>query len=151
MGRSQETFSKKEKEKKKQQKKREKEEKREERQANNNKGKSLEDMLAYVDDDGNIVSTPPDPAKRKEIKIEDIPLGVPKQPEGNEEPAIRNGIVTFFNSSKGFGFIRDLKTQESIFVHVNGLIDPIKENARVTFETEMGHKGLNAVSVKLAK
>ena len=55
----------------------------------------------------------------------------------------------FFNSAKGYGFIKDLETQDSVFVHINGLIDSIKENDKVTFEVEMGQKGPNAVRVKL--
>lgn len=146
-----ENLSKKEVEKRKQQKQREKQEKREERQANSKKGKSLEEMMAYIDEDGNITSTPPDPNKKKEVNLEDIQIGVARQQE--EEPAslIRTGVVTFFNESKGYGFIKDQKTQESIFVHVNGLLDRVKENSRVTFEVEMGHKGPNAVRVKLTK
>ena len=62
---------------------------------------------------------------------------------------VRKGIVTFFNDSKGYGFIKDLETQDSIFVHINALIDPIKENNKVSFEVEMGQKGPNAVRVKL--
>lgn len=53
-----------------------------------------------------------------------------------------------FNAEKGFGFIKDHVTQESVFVHVNGLTEEIKENDKVTFETEQGQKGLNAVNVK---
>lgn len=150
MGRSQETFSKKENEKKKQKKKKEKEEKREERKANASNGNSLDDMIAYVDADGNITDTPPDPnQKKKEIKHEDIQLGATKR-EDIEEDIIRTGIVSFFNDSKGYGFIRDKNTQESIFVHMNGLTEPIKENNKVTFEIERGPKGLNAVNVKKA-
>ncbi|QJB32458.1 cold shock domain-containing protein [Chitinophaga oryzae] len=146
-----ENLSKKEVEKRKQQKQREKQEKREERQANSKKGKSLEEMMAYIDEDGNITSTPPDPNRKKEVNLEDIQIGVARQQD--EEPAslIRNGVVTFFNESKGYGFIKDQKTQESIFVHVNGLLDRVRENSRVTFEVEMGHKGPNAVRVKLSK
>jgi cold shock CspA family protein len=66
------------------------------------------------------------------------------------QDTLRKGIVTFFNDSKGYGFIKDSETQESIFVHANGLLDPIKDNNKVTFEVEMGHKGPNAVKVKLA-
>jgi len=60
-------------------------------------------------------------------------------------------LLPFFNDSKGFGFIRDLQTQESVFVHVNGLAEQIKENDKVTFETEQGQKGLNAIKVKKVK
>ncbi|GAB2963213.1 cold shock domain-containing protein [Hymenobacter coalescens] len=150
MGRSQETFGKKENEKKKQRKRKDKEEKREERQANAKKGQSLEDMLAYVDENGNISATPPDPKKKKEIKTEDIQLGAHKREEMDPLEAIRTGTVTFFNESKGYGFIKDQQSQESVFVHANGLTTKIKEGDKVTFEVEMSHKGPNAVSVKLA-
>jgi len=148
MGKSQETWNKKETEKKKQKKRKDKEQKKEERKANAKDGSNLEDMLAYVDENGNISSTPPDPTKKQKIREEDIQIGVPKQ-ETVKMDIVRTGIVTFFNDSKGYGFIKDQETQESVFVHVNGLIDPIKENNKVNFEVEMGHKGPNAVKVKL--
>lgn len=71
MASSQETFSKKEREKKRLKKKKDKVEKKEERQANAQKGQSLEDMMVYVDENGNLTSTPPDPRKRKQsiVKI----------------------------------------------------------------------------------
>ena len=150
MAKSQETFSKKENEKKRIQKKREKEEKKEARQANAKKGMALEDMMAYVDENGNISATPPDPKKKKIVKSEDIMVGVQKQEDMAPVETIRQGIVTFFNESKGYGFIKDLVTQESIFVHINALTEPIKENNKVTFEIEMGRKGANAISVKKA-
>ncbi|GAB2685071.1 cold shock domain-containing protein [Mucilaginibacter koreensis] len=150
MGRSTETFSKKEREKKKAKKQQDKQSKAEDRKANSSKGKSLDDMMAYIDEDGNITSTPPDPNRRKAvISADSIQIGVPKQ-EDVPMDTVRSGIVTFFNESKGYGFIRDLQTQESIFVHINGLMNPIKENQKVTFETEKGPKGLNAVKVKNA-
>lgn len=151
MGRSQETFSKKEKEKKKLRKRQDKEQKKEDRKANSDKGKELDEMLAYVDDDGNITSTPPDPTKKKKvIKQEDIKIGTAKQEDLEPVDPIRKGIVAFFNPSKGYGFIKDQETQESIFVHQTGLVDAINENNRVTFEVEMGQKGPTAVKVKLA-
>ncbi|MDA9554866.1 cold shock domain-containing protein [Pelobium sp.] len=147
MGSSQETFSKKEKEKKKLKKRQEKELKKEERKANSDKGKSLDDMLAYVDADGNITSTPPDPSKKAVYNAEDIQIGISRQ-EVEPEEITRKGTVTFFNEGKGFGFIKDHVSQESVFVHVNNLMNPIKENDKVTFETEVGPKGLNAIKVK---
>ena len=148
MGKSQETFSKKEKEKKKLKQRKDKEEKMEERKANNRKGKTLDDMMAYVDENGNISSTPPDPRKKKTFKQEDVQIGIPKQEVGEQGDVIRTGVVTFFNEAKGFGFIKDLKTQESVFIHVNQLSEPIKENDKVTFEVETGPKGLSAINVK---
>ena len=62
MGRSQETFNKKEREKKRRKKRQEKLEKKEERKSNSNKGKRLEEMFSYVDENGNLTSTPPDPS-----------------------------------------------------------------------------------------
>ncbi len=149
MGRSTETFSKKEREKKKAIKQRDKKEKAEDRKANSDKGKSLDDMMAYIDENGNITSTPPDPTKKKKILTSDIQISVPKQ-EDIVMDIVRNGTVTHFNDSKGYGFIRDHQTQESIFVHINGLIDAVTENDKVTFETEQGQKGLNAIKVKKA-
>ncbi len=151
MSRPQESFNKKELEKKRLQKKKEKEQRKEERKANQKDGKSLDDMIAYVDEDGNISSTPPDPTKKKVIKEEDVVIGSRNIEGAGPLSPIRKGKVTFFNTSKGFGFIKDSDTGESIFVHSNGLLNPIKENDSVTFETERGMKGLNAVRVKLSR
>lgn len=151
MGRSQETSNKKEKEKKKLKKKQEKEVRKKERKSNSEKGKSFEDMLAYVDEFGNLTSTPPDPSRKIEINTEDIQISVAKKEDLEPIDPIRKGTVTFFNDSKGYGFIKDHETQESIFVHINGTEDEIKERDKVSFETEMGQKGLNAVRVKLIK
>lgn len=142
-----ETFSKKEKEKKRQQKKKEKEQRKNERKANAKSGQSLEEMMAYVDENGNISNTPPDPAKKQVINENEIVLGS-RNVEGMVVNPTRKGRVTYFNTSKGYGFIRDLKTQESIFVHVNNLSAPIGENDNVSFETENSVRGLNAVNVK---
>ncbi len=81
------------------------------------------------------------------VDAKTIELGIPKKVEEFFDP-IRNGKVSFFDSSKGFGFILDTETQEKYFTHVSGLIDEIAENDKVTFELEKGMKGLNAVRVK---
>lgn len=153
MSKSRETWNKKETEKKKRKKRQDKEQRREERraQAKTGGGASLDDMIAYVDENGNITSTPPDPSKKREVREEDIVIGVPRQSPSEPQETIRRGTVSFFNNSKGYGFIRDHETQESIFVHVNGLVDEIQENDKVTFEVQMGHKGPNAVDVKLVR
>jgi len=149
MAKSKETWNKKETEKKKEKKRKEKEQRKEDRKANAKEGISFDDMIAYVDENGNLSSTPPDPSKKRIIKEEDIEIGVPKQADIKPEDLTRKGKVTFFNDSKGYGFIKDSDSQDSIFVHVNGLIDAIKENDKVTFEVEMGMKGPNAIRVKV--
>jgi cold shock CspA family protein len=146
-----ESWNKKEREKKKQRDRKDKEERKQERKDNTKDGKSLDDMMAYIDENGNISSTPPDPRKMRTIKLEDIAIGVPKQSDLPQAEVTRTGKVTFFNEAKGFGFIKDLVTQESVFVHLSGLAEAVNENDKVTFEVEMGHKGPNAVNVKLAK
>jgi cold shock CspA family protein len=151
MAKSQETFGKKEKEKNRMKQRQEKAEKMEERKANAKKGKSLDEMMAYIDENGNISSMPPDPRKRKVFNQEDMQIGVPKQEAADPADAIRNGVVSFFNDAKGFGFIKDLQTQESVFIHANQLTERIAENDKVSFEVEMGHKGLNAINVKKTK
>ncbi|WP_026464948.1 cold-shock protein [Adhaeribacter aquaticus] len=150
MGKSQETFSKKEKEKKRLKKRQDKEQKKEDRKATSAKGQDLEEMFAYVDDNGNITNTPPDPSKKKkEISQEEIQIGVSRQAPIDPADLIRKGTISFFNASKGYGFIKDHVTQESIFIHQNALTVSVKENDKVSFEVEKGQKGLNAVNVKL--
>lgn len=63
---------------------------------------------------------------------------------------MNKGTVKFFNTSKGFGFIKDADSSREYFVHSSGLKDSIRENDEVTFDLEQGKKGLNAVNVKLA-
>jgi len=142
-----ETFNKKEKEKKKQQKKKEKEQRKAERKANAKTGQSLDQMMAYVDENGNISNSPPDPNKKQVISQNEIVLGS-RNIEGAVANTIRKGRVTYFNDAKGYGFIKDIRTEESIFVHANALTIVIKENDMVSFETERSVKGLNAVQVK---
>jgi cold shock CspA family protein len=146
-----ETWNKKERERKKREKRKEKMEKRLERKQNNNGSHNLDDMLAYVDENGSLSSKPPDPKKKITINIEDIDISIPRHTEINPEDLIRVGVVTYFNHEKGYGFIKDLKTQESVFVHVTSLAEAVKENNKVSFEVETGPKGANATNVKLVR
>ena len=57
------------------------------------------------------------------------------------------GTVKFFNSEKGFGFIKHDESDKETFVHVSGLINDIKEGDKVEFELQNGKKGMNAVNV----
>jgi cold shock CspA family protein len=148
MGRSQETFNKKEVRNKKEKKRKEKEKKRLARKENEKKS-SIDDMIAYVDENGMITSTPPDPSKRTEVKLEDIEVSVPSKDLDGEIDPVRIGVVTFFNESKGYGFIRDKESGKSVFFHTNQCLDPIRENNMVSFEVEKGPKGPIATQVKI--
>ena len=64
---------------------------------------------------------------------------------------MKEGVVKFFNATKGFGFITPSDGSADVFVHETGLIDKIKDNDRVQFETERGRKGINAVRVQVIK
>lgn len=151
MARGQETFFKKEVRSKKEKKRKEKEAKKLAKK-DLEKSSSLEDMMVYLDEDGNITSTPPDPDRKKvEIKAEDIDISIPKHEDLEAVDIVRKGTVSFFDSSKGFGFIKDSETQESVFVHVNNVVDEIKEGNLVSFEVEQGQRGPSAIKVKQIK
>ncbi len=107
-------------------------------------------MIAYVDEFGQITDTPPDPTQRAEVSLEDIEISVPKKEEVEDEGP-HEGIVSFYNADKGFGFIRDLVTQERVFVHVSNLEEEIAEDQRVKFEIEMTDRGPGAVKVSRVK
>ena len=147
MGKVRETFGKKDIRSKKEKKRKEKEQKRQERKENKGTG-SLDDMIAYVDEFGNITSTPPE-TQRTTVSVEEIEIGVRKSAEPDPADLIHTGIVTFFDTTKGFGFIRDSSNQQDVFVHVNGLLESIKEGNKVNFEVIRGLKGLNAINVKV--
>lgn len=143
MAKSEQSFNKKEKEKKRLKKRELKMKKKIERKANATGG----DMMMYVDQYGNLTDTPPDPSEKVVIDADSIEIGVPKKVEEDIDP-VHRGKVAFFNDSKGFGFINDLDSGEKFFVHVNGLLQEIRENDKVSFELERGMKGMNAVKVK---
>ena len=144
------TFEKREKEKKRQQKQQEKKRRREERKASSGGG-GLDSMMAYVDENGRITSTPPDPTKAKKgIDASEIEVGIPRRSAADEVTAERVGRVDFFDDTKGFGFIKEDGTQERFFVHRTGLLEEVIEGNKVTFELERGQKGMNAVRVKKA-
>ena len=145
MAKSQNSFIKQEKEKKRDKKRKDKLERKEERKSNSSEG-GFDNMIAYVDEYGNITSTPPDPTKKQKIDASTIEIGVARREE-EVAPAVRNGRIDFYDDSKGFGFIKETGTQEKFFVHVKGLMQDVKEGDTVTFELERGLKGMNAVRV----
>ena len=142
MGRSQESFNKKEK------KRKEKEAKKLARK--DGERASFDDMIAYVDENGVITNEPIDPESKTEIKLEDIAVSVPKGSAEEVDP-VRKGTVSFYNESKGFGFIKDLETKQDVFVHANNVMGEIREGNLVTFEVERGQRGPTAVRVQISK
>jgi len=145
MAKSSDTFNKKELEKKKLQKRKDKEQKKEERKANK-ENKSFEDMIVYVDENGNFTSTPPDATKKRVVKESDIDLSS-KNKGGAAPETVRTGVVKFFEKDKGYGFIKDSQTQEEFFFHYTSANFPIAQSQGVTFELENGPKGMNAVRI----
>lgn len=142
------TYNKRENEKKKQARRAEKQKKKEDRKLLG-KANSFDDMIAYVDENGVITSTPPelDPNK-EEIKQEEILISTP-QKEDMETPTVLKGRVDYFNESKGYGFIKDLGSDEKYFFHVsNNTLTDISETDIVTFELERGLRGMNAINIR---
>ena len=146
MGRAQESFNKKEVRNKKEKKRKEKEVKRLARRENDKT--SMDDMIAYVDENGVITSTPPEEGSKTEINHEEIEVSVPRDSSALGESNIKMGVISFFNESKGFGFIKDSQTQFDYFFHVNNLIDEIKEGNKVVFDVERGPRGPVAINIK---
>jgi cold shock CspA family protein/DNA-binding protein YbaB len=153
MAKSQQTFNKSEKEKKRLKKREDKRKKMEARKADKDVNGTAHEEFVYVDFNGNLTSTPPDPSLKEEVDIDDIILGIPKKTDEDREAfnPVRQGTVSFFDTSKGFGFIIDNENKEKYFCHVSGLKDEIVEGNLVSFELEKGQRGMNAVKVTLVK
>lgn len=138
------TYNKKEREKKKAQKRKEKEFKRESKKDNESSG-NLEDMMAYVDQNGFLRDTPPDPNLKKEVNAKNIELGVPQR-EKEEIDVIQEGTILYFDEGKGYGFIKNSE-DENIFVHQSNITGSVAQGKKVKFEKEKGPKGWVAVRV----
>lgn len=149
MGRSQESFNKKE-IRKKNEKKRLEKEKRKLKKKESGK-QSLDDMIAYVDENGVITDTPPDPTKKKEVDVESIEIQTPKKEEVEEQTTNLKGKVTKYDHSKRYGFIALQDSNDSVFFHYNDCIDEVDYGDKVIFDIEQGHNGLKAKDVKLSK
>ncbi|KQS93147.1 MULTISPECIES: cold-shock protein [Chryseobacterium] len=141
------SFSKKENFKKKQAKLKEKALRREDRKDNNDKGKTLDDMLMYVDENGQLTSVPPENREKIEISLDDIQLGAAPI---EEEELRKTGIVTFF-SEKGYGFITEDRSKENVFFHSNNATEILKKGNKVSYEKERSPKGFSAIDIKIVK
>lgn len=148
MGRSQETFGKKEVRNRKEKKRKEKAEKRAIKKTEGKKT-TFEDMIAYVDEFGKISSTPPDADKRIPVSAETIELTATRNKPENKQGFLRKGVITYFSQAKNFGFIRDLDSGERVFLHSSNLLEPVEENSIVEYEMGKGPRGASANKVKL--
>jgi len=140
------SYNKRELEKKRDQKRKEKQKRKEDRKSNSGDG-SLDSMIAYVDENGLITNTPPDPGNKQEINPEDIVISTPQR-EKTEDPQLK-GRVEHFNKAKGYGFIKDISSTEKYFFHISRAFDEIKEGDMVFFELERGQRGYNAIEITL--
>lgn len=137
------SFSKKENNKKKNKKQQDKLLRREDRKANNNKGKSLDDMIVYVDVNGNFTSIPPHLQNREE----DLARAQQAMQREEEDPDKEfTGTVTFL-SDKGYGFITESETGENIFFHGAQLTFEVKKHDKVKYKKEMTPKGYRAIDI----
>lgn len=144
-----ETFSKRERRKKKIEKKRDKELRREERRNTATKRKTLEEMMAYVDENGNLSDTPPDPKNAYKAAADNIAIAIPKATPADAE-ALLTGVVSYYDPAKGYGFIVNEQTKERLFVHVTGLAQPTMElnmGDNVSYTATRSDRGMQAVSV----
>ncbi len=65
-----------------------------------------------------------------------------------------NGIVKWFNDSKGFGFITPDEGGDDLFAHFSAIqsngFKSLAENQRVTFDVTTGPKGKQASNIRIA-
>jgi len=100
--------------------------------------------FSNVDEHGMITLTPPEERHdEEEIVQTDIQISIPRQ----ESPAILKGRVEYFDTWKGYGFIKNLVGTDKYFFHVNNVLFDIEENDIVTFDLERGKRGMNAVNI----
>ena len=62
------------------------------------------------------------------------------------------GKVKWFNSKKGYGFIKEDETEKDIFLHVSALeeskLNNLKEEQHLEFETKEENNKLQAINLK---
>jgi len=144
------SFNKRELEKKKQSKRQEKQQKKEARKSGPTA--TLDDMIAYVDENGMITDTPPDmTVKKEEIALEDIAVSTPKKEDLEDDDAALVGKVDFYDSSRGYGFIKSMDRSDKYFFHRSSMIDEVGEGDVVNYEIIRGTKGMNAINIKLVQ
>ena len=96
----------------KQTKRLDKQRKREERQSSGSR--NFEEMLAYVDENGVLHTTPPEVGEREEIDASQIEVSVPRRSEP-EEIVPFEGRVEYFDAAKGTASSGTRTTAKSTF------------------------------------
>ena len=140
------TSGKRDREKLKEQKRKEKLQRKEDRKSNGTS--SFDDMIAYVDENGVLSSTPPEKQKQ-DIDVNEISVSVPKQEDIEIVPL--KGRIEHFNSEKGYGFVKDLGSSDKYFFHISSAPASIAQGDIVTFDLERGARGMNAVNILISK
>ena len=124
------TTGKRDREKLKEQKRQEKQKRKDERKSGGTS--SFEDMIAYVDENGILHTTPQDVKPKTEIDVSQIEISTPKQEEMEILPSTK-----------------DADSGEKYFFHISSAPDTIAEGDKVTFEIERGTRGLAAVRISI--
>lgn len=140
------TTGKRDREKTKQQHRADKLKRKEERKSSGTS--SWDDMIAYVDENGQFHDTPPEKPE-EEIDASQILVSTPKKED--VPPEIFKGRVEYFANTKGYGFIKDAASTEKYFFHISEAPAEIAEGDKVTFEIERGTRGMNAVRISIEK
>lgn len=64
------------------------------------------------------------------------------------------GTVKFFNMDKGFGFVTPEDGGKDVFVHISAVqasgLDSLRENDKITFDTEPDQRGKGPKAVNIA-
>lgn len=139
------SFNKRQKEKLKQQKKLEKQKRKELRKS---QGKdSMDDMIAYEDDFGQLHSSP-DEIVKDEVKLEDIEVSIPKKSDEEEDTSL-TGKVSYLNVEKGYGFIQQEDSRNSYYFRLSNAPEEIEIEDKVSFKTEDSARGKNAIDIAI--
>lgn len=134
-----ESYSKKEKNKKKALKKLEKSNKRELRKTVNNKGKSLEEMIVYVDVLGRLTDVHPDQQDQEKDLLD--------ASQESKQDLMYNGKISSYEKNKGYGFITQEKSNDRVFFHFKVLSEDVIVGDNVQFSKEMTEKGMRATRI----
>lgn len=134
-----ESYSKKENNKKKAQKKAEKLNKRELRKTVNNKGKSLDEMLVYVDVLGRLTDVHP--------SLQDKEKDLLEASKEAKEDMMYQGSIYSYETNKGFGFIKQDTSNDKVFFHFKVLSQEVAVGDTVMFSKQLTEKGYRATRI----